>query len=223
MLDILHAQEFRNGIPARLPRAVRVAHKTGDISTIAHDAGVVYPEGRKPYVIAVLTEWAPDAAGRSADDRRGVARRLRAAHGAGGTAPWVRRNRFPLTIVDGLRLDKSLRDVLLPGRIVYDGDGNARRLPRYFYEIPSWEHAMSVAAVDQLRALGIHSDRRARGRVASRISALRAVRDHAARRVASSGFARRPGRSCTSRRTAGIDRRGTHSARMRRRTAGEPR
>jgi len=66
MLDILHAQEFRNGIPARLPRAVRVAHKTGDISTIAHDAGVVYPEGRKPYVIAVLTEWSPDAAGRAA-------------------------------------------------------------------------------------------------------------------------------------------------------------
>lgn len=67
MLDILHAQEFRKGIPARLPPAVRVAHKTGDISTIAHDAGVVYPPGRKPYVIAVLTEWAPEtAAGRSA-------------------------------------------------------------------------------------------------------------------------------------------------------------
>jgi beta-lactamase class A len=66
MLEILHAQEFKNGIPARLPRAVRVAHKTGDISTVAHDAGVVYPPGRKPYVIAVLTEWSPDAAGRSA-------------------------------------------------------------------------------------------------------------------------------------------------------------
>jgi beta-lactamase class A len=66
MLGILHAQEFRNGIPARLPRAVRVAHKTGEISTIAHDAGVVYPPTRKPYVIAVLTEWAPEAAGRSA-------------------------------------------------------------------------------------------------------------------------------------------------------------
>lgn len=66
MLGILHAQEFRNGIPARLPPAVRVAHKTGDISTIAHDAGVVYPPGRKPYVIAVLTEWEPEAAGRSA-------------------------------------------------------------------------------------------------------------------------------------------------------------
>jgi beta-lactamase class A len=66
MLEILHAQEFRNGIPARLPRAVRVAHKTGEISTIAHDAGVVYPPARKPYVIAILTEWAPEASGRSA-------------------------------------------------------------------------------------------------------------------------------------------------------------
>lgn len=64
MMDILHAQEFKNGIPARLPPAVRVAHKTGEISTIAHDAGVVYPPNRKPYVIAVLTEWAPDASGR---------------------------------------------------------------------------------------------------------------------------------------------------------------
>ncbi len=66
MLAILHAQEFKNGIPARLPRAVRVAHKTGEISTVAHDAGVVYPPGRAPYVIAILTEWAPEAAGRSA-------------------------------------------------------------------------------------------------------------------------------------------------------------
>jgi beta-lactamase class A len=66
MLGILHAQEFKNGIPARLPRAVRVAHKTGDISTIAHDAGVVYPPDRPPYVIAILTEWDPDASGRSA-------------------------------------------------------------------------------------------------------------------------------------------------------------
>jgi beta-lactamase class A len=64
MLNILHAQEFKNGIPARLPAAVKVAHKTGEISTIAHDAGVVYPQNRKPYVIAILTEWAPDGSGR---------------------------------------------------------------------------------------------------------------------------------------------------------------
>jgi beta-lactamase class A len=64
MLNILHAQEFKNGIPARLPSAVKVAHKTGEISTIAHDAGVVYPPDRKPYVIAILTEWTPDGSGR---------------------------------------------------------------------------------------------------------------------------------------------------------------
>lgn len=66
MLDVLHAQEFRNGIPARLPSDVRVAHKTGEISTVAHDAGIVYPRDRKPYVLAVLTEWEPDVGGRSA-------------------------------------------------------------------------------------------------------------------------------------------------------------
>jgi beta-lactamase class A len=66
MLDILHQQEFRNGIPGRLPREVRVAHKTGDISTIAHDAGIVYPRNRKPYILAILTEWDPDTSRRSA-------------------------------------------------------------------------------------------------------------------------------------------------------------
>lgn len=64
MLTILHAQEFKKGIPARLPPSVRVANKTGEISTIAHDAGVVYPPNRKPYVIAILTEWSAEATGR---------------------------------------------------------------------------------------------------------------------------------------------------------------
>jgi beta-lactamase class A len=65
MLDVLHRQQFRSGIPAGLPRQARVANKTGDISTVAHDAGLVYLPGRKPYAIAVLTEWEPSATGRS--------------------------------------------------------------------------------------------------------------------------------------------------------------
>lgn len=65
MLDILHEQEFKSGIPAQLPREVRVAHKTGEISTIAHDAGIVFVPGRKPYVLAILTEWPPEGTGRS--------------------------------------------------------------------------------------------------------------------------------------------------------------
>lgn len=66
MLAILHAQEFKSGIPAKLPREVRVAHKTGEISTIAHDAAIVFPPDRRPYVLAVLTEWPPEGTGRSA-------------------------------------------------------------------------------------------------------------------------------------------------------------
>jgi len=66
MLEILHAQEFNSGIPAGLPVHARVAHKTGEISTIAHDAGIVYLPKRKPYVVAILTEWRPEATGRSA-------------------------------------------------------------------------------------------------------------------------------------------------------------
>ena len=52
--------------------------------------------------------------------------------------------KFPLAIVDGIRLEKSIRDALLPGRILHDSSGRARRLPRYFYEIPSWDQAMSL-------------------------------------------------------------------------------
>jgi beta-lactamase class A len=57
MLDILHQQEFRSGIPAGLPDDARVANKTGEISTVAHDAGLVYLPDRKPYALAILTEW----------------------------------------------------------------------------------------------------------------------------------------------------------------------
>lgn len=60
MLDILFAQEFRSGIPAGLPPAVRqqarVANKTGEISIAAHDAGLVFLPGRQPYALCVLTE-----------------------------------------------------------------------------------------------------------------------------------------------------------------------
>jgi beta-lactamase class A len=57
MLDILHAQEFRSGIPAGVPADARVANKTGEISTEAHDAGIVYLADRAPYALVVLTSW----------------------------------------------------------------------------------------------------------------------------------------------------------------------
>jgi beta-lactamase class A len=67
MIDILLQQEFKTGIPAGVPTSVRsharFAHKTGEISTAAHDAGLVFLPNRKPYAIAVLTEWEPDTSG----------------------------------------------------------------------------------------------------------------------------------------------------------------
>jgi beta-lactamase class A len=56
MVEILSAQSFNDGIPAGLPTATRVAHKTGNITKHNHDAAIVYAPGRKPYVIVVLTK-----------------------------------------------------------------------------------------------------------------------------------------------------------------------
>ena len=56
MVEILAAQHFNDGIPAGLPTATKVAHKTGEITKHKHDAGIVYPLDGKPYVIVVLTK-----------------------------------------------------------------------------------------------------------------------------------------------------------------------
>ncbi len=64
MVEILARQEFREMIPAGVPSGTRVASKTGSITRINHDAAIVYPAGRDPYVLVVLTRGftAPDAA-----------------------------------------------------------------------------------------------------------------------------------------------------------------
>src|SRR5256714_825021 len=62
MLGILFAQEFNEKIPAGLPSGVRVAHKTGEITAVSHDAAIVYPPGRQPYVLVVLTKGITDGA-----------------------------------------------------------------------------------------------------------------------------------------------------------------
>lgn len=53
-------------------------------------------------------------------------------------------HRLPLRVIDGLRLEKAHRDALMPGRVLCDDTGQPRRLPRYFYEIPSWDDALRV-------------------------------------------------------------------------------
>ena len=55
MIAILQQQYFNDGIPAQLPAGVRVAHKTGWIDKVYHDAAIVYPPQHTPYVVVILT------------------------------------------------------------------------------------------------------------------------------------------------------------------------
>ena len=59
---ILADQEFDDGIPAGVPAGVRVANKTGWITAIQHDGAIVFPPGRAPYVLVVLTRGIEDSA-----------------------------------------------------------------------------------------------------------------------------------------------------------------
>jgi beta-lactamase class A len=60
MRAVLERQEFNDEIPAGLPPGTRVAHKTGQITAVLHDAAIVYPPGGTPYVLVVLTSDIPD-------------------------------------------------------------------------------------------------------------------------------------------------------------------
>ena len=56
MIDILIDQKFDDIIPAHLPKEVKVAHKTGSITGVHHDSGIVFlPDGRK-YVLVLLSK-----------------------------------------------------------------------------------------------------------------------------------------------------------------------
>ncbi|HEX7937345.1 MAG TPA: serine hydrolase, partial [Gemmatimonadaceae bacterium] len=60
MVAILSRQEFNDAIPAGLPPGTKVAHKTGNITAVQHDAAIVYPAAGRPYVLVVLTRNIPD-------------------------------------------------------------------------------------------------------------------------------------------------------------------
>jgi len=60
MIDILAAQHFNDMIPKGLPDGIKVAHKTGSITRIAHDAAIVFPPNADPYVLVILTSGYDD-------------------------------------------------------------------------------------------------------------------------------------------------------------------
>jgi beta-lactamase class A len=52
MVEILARQKFNEAIPAGLPSGTRVAHKTGELPKVHHDAAIVYAS--RPFVLVIL-------------------------------------------------------------------------------------------------------------------------------------------------------------------------
>jgi len=114
MRNILLRQEFNEEIPAGLPPVTPVAHKTGWITATTHDAAIVYPPARAPFVLVILTRAIPeradaqrlmadlarivwDYATRSSATGDGAEDTVEGRHEAGGSP--VRSRRLPATRV----------------------------------------------------------------------------------------------------------------------------
>lgn len=58
MVAILERQKFNEGIPAGLPPGIPVAHKTGEITKIHHDAAIVF--AKRPFILVILVRGLAD-------------------------------------------------------------------------------------------------------------------------------------------------------------------
>lgn len=56
MLSILKDQEWNDMIPKYLPQDVEVAHKTGSITGVHHDAAIVYLPERTSYILVLMSK-----------------------------------------------------------------------------------------------------------------------------------------------------------------------
>ena len=63
MINILLDQKFNDIIPALLPPDVKVAHKTGSITHVHHDSGIVIlADGRKYVLVLLSKDWEDEKA-----------------------------------------------------------------------------------------------------------------------------------------------------------------
>lgn len=56
IVNLLNLSVIDDRIPAQLPDDVTVVHKTGELSHVRHDAGIIFPPGKNPYVLVVLSK-----------------------------------------------------------------------------------------------------------------------------------------------------------------------
>src|SRR5204862_3088996 len=59
MLSRLERQQINDRLPSQLPADVVIAHKTGNLSSVTHDAGIIFTK-TGPRVVVALTWDAPD-------------------------------------------------------------------------------------------------------------------------------------------------------------------
>ena len=65
MTGILLDQYYRDIIPARLPDSVKIAHKTGSITRVMHDSGlIILPDGRKYVLVLLSKDWEDETSAR---------------------------------------------------------------------------------------------------------------------------------------------------------------
>lgn len=55
IIELLSLARINNRIPAKLPKDLKIAHKTGELGEVRHDAGIVFLEG-KPYLIVMMSK-----------------------------------------------------------------------------------------------------------------------------------------------------------------------
>lgn len=60
MIDILLDQQFNEIIPARMPKDIKIAHKTGSITGVRHDSGIVFLPDGHAYVLVLLSKELED-------------------------------------------------------------------------------------------------------------------------------------------------------------------
>lgn len=58
---------------------------------------------------------------------------------------------LPLPVIDARELDATRRATLRPGEPFHDRDGCARQLPKYFYEVDSWQTAVGTQITEHFR------------------------------------------------------------------------
>jgi len=60
MINILLQQKHNSRIPAKLPPNVKVAHKTGSITGVGHDSGIVFLLDGRKYILVLLSKNVKD-------------------------------------------------------------------------------------------------------------------------------------------------------------------